>query len=285
MQHQEPSDTRAHPYTVRVGDAAFIGRIPENYHWGLGPFLFEPFARELVSRVELYEPARILEVACGTGIVTRRLRAALPAAELVATDLNEPMLTLAKRTLGPRAPVTWRSADMTDLPFDAGAFDGYVGAFGLMFVPDKRAAAREARRVLRPGGRAFISTWRPLERNPVWRCAHDVVASFFPTDPPQFYRTPTGFGEPRQIAELLFEAGFDGVHSEIVEITSVAPSARELAVGFIEGFPVVDLIKARRPALLPVVVDALAERLSARFGNPPTAPIAALITSATVPSL
>jgi SAM-dependent methyltransferase len=227
----------------------------------------------------------VLEAACGTGIVTRQLSQRLSAeARIVATDLHESMLAWARQTVGDDPRVEWVQADMTKLRFGDACFDAYVAGFGLMFVPDKRAAAHEARRVLRPDGRVFLTTWRPLEHNPVWRFAHEVVAAFFPKDPPQFYRRPTGFGEPGAMTELLRQSGFVDIRTEVVDKTSISPSARELAVGFIEGFPMADLIKARDPAMLPAEIDALTQALAAQYGAAPTrGPIAALVTSAAVP--
>jgi ubiquinone/menaquinone biosynthesis C-methylase UbiE len=251
-----------------TSEAAFVGSIPEHYHRGLGPTLFEPYARETAARVAAVSPRRVLETACGTGIVTRRLREALPAdAQLVATDLNEPMVAVARSTVGRAARVDWDCADMTRLPFSGGEFDAVVCQFGLMFVPDKPAALREARRVLAPGGRLFLATWQSLAKNTVARLAHEAVGWFFPDDPPQFYNTPFGFGEPEQIVPLLVEAGFEDVRAEAVEKQTVFESARELAIGFIDGYPITDLIKAHDPSLLPRVIDRLAGSLADHFGE------------------
>jgi len=130
--------------------ASFSGSVPENYNRLLGPVLFEPYARDLVARLDRRDGVRVLEVACGTGIVTRRLREELPpAARLVATDLNEPMLDEARRNV-PLDGITWQQADAQELPFPDDAFDAYVCQFGLMFLPDKVRGFDEARRVVTP---------------------------------------------------------------------------------------------------------------------------------------
>jgi ubiquinone/menaquinone biosynthesis C-methylase UbiE len=120
-------------------NAAFTGSIPANYDRYLGPVLFEPYAAELVSRLNVSEDACVLELACGTGIVTGRLFERLgPKAKLVATDLNDSMLQYAAAKLGSETSVEWKEADATDLPFADRSFDAVVCQFGLMFFPEKR---------------------------------------------------------------------------------------------------------------------------------------------------
>lgn len=264
--------------------AAYIGAIPENYHHGAGPFLFEPYARELSSRIAALKPRRVLETACGTGILTRRLREALGEdAQLISTDLNEPMLATAKRTVGPGANVEWAQADMTKLGFRNGEFDVVACQFGLMFVPDKPAAAREALRVLKPGGRLIIATWRSLAENEAIRLAHETVLSLFPGEQPGFYLTQTGHGEADKITHLLANAGFRDIRAEVVQKQGMIQSARELAVGLIEGFPIVDFIKARDPGRVSVAINTLTKALTQRLDEAPKASISALVTSATAP--
>jgi SAM-dependent methyltransferase len=268
-----------------IRDAAFVGSIPQHYHRGLGPTLFEPYAQETAARLAVLAPGRVLETACGTGIVTRRLRESLPPeAKLVATDLNEPMASVAKDLLGPDAKVDWKRADMTRLPFDSGEFDAVVCQFGLMFVPDKPAAVREALRVLRPGGRLCMVTWRSMDANPVVRLAHDAVGAFFPDDPPQYFNVPFGFGQPEQVVPLLVDAGFIDVEAETVDKPTTSESARELAVGLIGGYPISDIIKQQDPALLPEVIDAVTRAIADRHGEGVvTTRISALYTTGTAP--
>src|SRR5437867_11146970 len=147
-------------------NARFEGSIPENYDRYLGPVLFEPYARDLARRVQAMEKTRLLEVACGTGIVTRHLRERLPAgARLVATDLNPPMLDFARRKLEGVRGIDWQPADACALPFPAASFDAVGCQLGLIFVPDKSAELHAARRVLVPGGAFLFSVWDSLERN------------------------------------------------------------------------------------------------------------------------
>ena len=134
------------------GDAAsFVGNIPEHYDSGLGPIIFIDYAADIARRAAASGPARVWETAAGTGIVTRQLRDFLPpGVHMTATDLNAPMLEVARTTFRPNEEVEFRPADACALPFSEGAFDTVVCQFGVMFFPQKDTSYREVRRVLAP---------------------------------------------------------------------------------------------------------------------------------------
>jgi ubiquinone/menaquinone biosynthesis C-methylase UbiE len=121
-------------------DTVFAGSVPELYDSHLVPLIFEPYAADLARRVAALAPSRVLETAAGTGVVTRAMARALPASvELVATDLNQPMLDRAA-AVGTRRPVQWQQADAMRLPFDDASFDVVGCQFGVMFFPDRARA-------------------------------------------------------------------------------------------------------------------------------------------------
>src|SRR5690349_2607472 len=123
-------------------DTVFAGSIPELYETQLVPLIFEPYAADLARRVAALHPSRVLETAAGTGVVTRAMARLLPAhAELIATDLNQPMLDRAA-AVGTERAVRWLQADAMRLPFDDASFDVVVCQFGVMFFPDKAHAFR-----------------------------------------------------------------------------------------------------------------------------------------------
>jgi ubiquinone/menaquinone biosynthesis C-methylase UbiE len=154
-------------------NAQFAGSIPAAYDRYLGPILFQPYAQDLINRLKVGENSSVLELACGTGILTRVLRDRLPqTARLVATDLNEPMIATAARKFGQDELIEWKQADASSLPFEDGSFDAVVCQFGIMFVPDKALSAREAHRVLKPGGVFLFNVWDSLEHNDLGRIAH-----------------------------------------------------------------------------------------------------------------
>src|ERR1700687_3921523 len=138
---------------------SFSGSMPEFYDRFLVPVMFEPFARDLAGRVQGLTSGHVLEIAAGTGVVTRALARDLPAEIVItATDLNAAMLDRAKSHAGMER-VRWQEADALALPFGDRLFDCVVCQFGVMFFPDKQAGFREALRVLQPGGRFLFSVW------------------------------------------------------------------------------------------------------------------------------
>jgi len=267
-------------------DTAFVGSIPENYDHYLGPLFFREYADELAARLEVRRGMRVLETACGTGIVTERLLARLAGhGNLVATDLNEPMLAYAAAKMPRSEYLEWHQADATKLPFDNHSFDAVVCQFGLMFFPDKPAGMREAFRVLKPGGQLLVSVWDRLEDNPAPRISHETVATFFSSDPPQFYTVPFSLHEPRIVLGLLEGAGFQDVQWQRVARVGMSPSAEEAVSGLIDGNPIYLAIMERRPSALVEIKAAVARNLAAALGDKPLrAPLRAIFFSAHRPT-
>ena len=265
--------------------AGFVGKIPENYDRHLSALLFNPYADDLVARLPVHDGMRVLEVACGTGIVTRRLVDRLAGrGSIIATDLNDAMFAHARKGLPRRGDAIWRTADGTSLPFETRSFDALLCQFGVMFFPDKAAGAREAFRVLKPGGVYLFSVWDALERNPVQRLTHETIARFFPDDPPKFYTVPCGFHDTAELESLLRAAGFEEIRCERVAKEGESPSAAEAATGLIEGNPIYDDIMQRKPEALEPIKAAVAARLAEELGDRPLrAPLRAIVVSARRP--
>jgi SAM-dependent methyltransferase len=249
-------------------DTQFAGSIPAIYEQYLVPLLFEPYAQDLVTRVSDLRQGVLIEIAAGTGIVTRALASSLPpAVQIVATDLNEGMLRIgASRASSPS--VTWRQADAQNLPFEDGSTDAVVCQFGVMFLPDKQIGYREARRVLRPSGRYIFSVWNRIDQNECSEVVARAVASLFPDDPPRFFeRTPFGYFDIAAIRADLEGAGFRRIEVETVEKVTRAPSAEYAAKGMCQGTPLRTEIEARDPARLEEATAVATEALIARFGQ------------------
>lgn len=252
---------------MAAADQAFPTAVAEVYDAVLGPFMFEPFARETARRFAGFD-GEMLEIAAGTGAVTRALDQALaPTARITATDLSPAMLaTAAGRLASPR--VAWRPADALALPFPDARFDAAVCQFGVMFYPDQAAGHREAARVLRPGGRYLFSVWGDLAGNPVAQAVHQAAGAFFPNDPPLFFaRTPHGHHDLARHRRNLADAGFRDIAAETLTLDAGRLSAETLAAGFCQGTPLRGEIEARDPAALPAATAAVAQALRARFGD------------------
>ena len=249
---------------------AFSGSVPELYTRYMGPVFFAPFADVLAQRVSTMGVGAILETACGTGIVTRALRKALPAAAITATDLNGAMIEHAKTFPGGEG-VIWQAADAQALPFPDATFDRVVCAFGVMFFPDRVRAYREAKRVLRQGGGRFLVTvWDRLETIELQLIAHEAVAALYPDDPPAFFRrTPCGYFDLDLIRGDLAQAGFSDVSIETLDPPCRAENARDVAVGMVKGTPLSAEIVARDPGGLDAAVEATTKAITARFGAGP----------------
>jgi ubiquinone/menaquinone biosynthesis C-methylase UbiE len=263
-------------------DTVFAGSIPRIYDRYMVPMLFAPYAQEMARRAQAFAPASILETAAGTGVVTQALHQALPNASIVATDLNEPMLEQAATRLG-AAEVRFQLANAQDLPFEDSSFDLVACQFGVMFFPDKVRANSEARRVLQDGGHYMLGIWDQIERNIATRAAGQAVAALFPNDAAAFYeRIPFRYFQQDGIRADLSAAGFDDVRIETVELMSRAPSARDAAIGFVQGTPMRSEIEKRDPAMLTVATEAATEALRQFEGSDGfEAPTSALIVTAT----
>ena len=251
-------------------DKAFTGSIPALYDRYLGPMLFEPYAVDLAARIAGFAPSAVLETAAGTGIVTARLAEVLSDATLItATDLNQAMIDIAAaKIISPK--VKWQVCDATQLPFADSSFDCVACQFGVMFFPMKVDAYKEARRVLRPGGKFLFSVWDRLELSPIANTISDAIAACYPADPPDFLRrTPFGYSDVETIGNQLREAGFGSIESVVVTLPSSCPSPRDAAIGQCHGSPLRSEIEARDPAGLAAATDAAAAALVARFGEGP----------------
>jgi SAM-dependent methyltransferase len=255
--------------TTRGSDKLFAGSIPRLYEEYLVPLIFRAYAEDLSRRVAARPVRRVLEIAAGTGVVTRALASTLPAGvEIVATDLNQAMIDHGQ-AIGTSRPVTWRQADAMQLPFEDVEFDAVVCQFGVMFFPDKPTAFAEARRVLGPRGAFLFNVWDRIEENEFADTVTAAMATVFPGDPPRFLaRTPHGYHDTSAIARDLMQGGFRAAPEiETRAERSRAESPGIPAVAYCQGTPLRNEIEARNASKLAVATDASAQAIARRFGS------------------
>jgi SAM-dependent methyltransferase len=246
-------------------DSIFSSSIASLYDRFLVPMKFQPYAEDLARRVAALGPSAILETAAGTGTVTEAILRAAPDAKLIATDLNPAMLDVAAGKIA-SPNVAFVEADALALPFPDATFDVVACQFGAMFFPDRVLGYREARRVLKPGGRFLFNVWDRIEANPATDLAARAVAALFPDDPPDFFaRVPFGYHDKAQAEADLRAAGFGRVEAETVSMRSRSGSAREAAMGICQGTPLRSEIEAR--GSLEAATDAVTAALAPLVGR------------------
>lgn len=251
--------------------------MPDAYDRLLVPAVFEPFAADLAARVGSRSPSRVLEVAAGTGIVTRALVGLPGVGEVVATDLNPSMVGVGRE----RVPsARWHSADALALPFAAETFDAVVCQFGVMFFPDKVTGMAEARRVLTADGTFHANTWDRLETHGLQAAFTAALRAVLPEDPPDFIAAvPHGYADPGQLAEDARSAGFSTATVETVTLHTRPVSAYDAAVGYCTGTPVRAALERRGDlAQLTTAIAQETERILG--GDPVTAQMTAHVLTA-----
>lgn len=242
--------------------ARFSGAVPALYDRLLVPMIFAEPAAATAAAVVAARPSRVLETACGTGVLTELL--AGRGVDLVATDLNPAMLEQARRR-APGAAVRCLAADMLQLPFPGSSFDVVVCQFGVMFLPDRVAGYREAARVLRTGGTAVVTVWGPIEANPVADVVTRALEATASTGTFDFLRrTPHGHGDARRLEH-------DVRASELVDVAvrtrqgTCRTTAADAATAYCQGTPLRGQIEAAGLDLEQATTVAR-EALLARFG-------------------
>jgi ubiquinone/menaquinone biosynthesis C-methylase UbiE len=254
---------------MAASDKVFAGSIPELYERYLVPLIFEAYALDIAKRLAEVEAKHVLETAAGTGVVTRAMASRLPAStRIVATDLNQPMLDHAKGRLSQDRRIDWKAVDAQKLPFDAESFDAVACQFGAMFFPDKVQAYKEARRVLKPGGRFIFNVWDKISNNEFADVVTEALVTVFPSDPPRFLaRTPHGYHDVERIRAELKTAGFTDISIDATDERSKAASPDDPAIAYCQGTPLRNEIEARDASRLQEATTQAAKALAHRFGT------------------
>ena len=253
-----------------------------HYDQFFGPFYFEPYAIEVVKRIYPTTVSIALELAAGTGRVTRHIRERIPAsAKLIASDISTEMLDVAKKKLN-HLDIEWKIIDAQKLPFNDNSIDLVICCFGYMFVPDKPKAFAEAYRVLRSGGMLLFTTWDSLEQNAASCISVSIAKEYLETPLPESSNLATSMSDETVVGQLVQNAGFKKMTIEKVKLLSVIPTAKEAASGFVKGSgSVYEEIKKSSPALIAEIECKVEKELAEKFGAAPMiASISAVISQA-----
>ncbi|MDN3548888.1 class I SAM-dependent methyltransferase [Mucilaginibacter aquaedulcis] len=248
---------------------SFGGKIPQNYEDFLGPFIFEPFAADLANRLDWKGVQQVLELACGSGRLTKHLTENLPDGTLfTATDLNADVISVARSKVK-SSKVTWTTADMMNIPFDENQFDLVVCQFGVMLVPDQQKALAEIFRVLRPGGKVVFSTWADLLANKLWLISDKVLNEYLAKSTIRSNPGPFSMSDADGVIELLRQTGFKEIISQAVDKYGEIATASMAAYGFIQGLPVSSFIQNENPSLMDDIIEAFEHALIKEIGDRP----------------
>jgi ubiquinone/menaquinone biosynthesis C-methylase UbiE len=185
------------------------GSGPQGYEEFLVPAMFAPFAERLIEHAGVGDGSRVLDVACGTGVVSRAAaRRVGDGGSVTGVDLGEPTLAVARsRASEEGAAIDFIQSDAGALPFEDEAFDVVLCQQGLQFFPDRGAALAEMRRVMKPGGQLAVATWAAIERTPFIALANALARHVGP-DAAQMMHAPYTLGEGADLARLIADAGF-----------------------------------------------------------------------------
>jgi len=259
----------------------FSGSIPQHYEQYLGSMFFEPYAIEVCKRIDASSLHLVLELASGTGRVTRHLRKTIPdTSKLIASDISEDMLLVAKEKLK-GLDIDWQIIDAGQLPFSNNSIDLVVCCFGYMFVPDKTKAFAEAYRVLKVGGTLLFTTWDKLDLNTLSHIYRRAAREYLEDPLPESYNLPFSMNNETEIRAVLEKAGFSKITIEKVNKVSISQTAKEAVTGLTQGGLIYNEIMKRNPAWMKDIIATVEKELTEKFGaGPIMAPMSAIISQA-----
>lgn len=240
------------------------GGGPDSYERYQVPSVFEPLARMFLQRIALRPGQRVLDVACGTGVVTRLAAPILgPAGVIVGVDLNLQMLKVAREhapTNG--AQVEWRQGDAAALPGSDADFDVVLCQQGLQFFPDKAGALRDMHRVLRPGGLVGICVWRTIEHSPCHLAIAEALRRLVGAEVAQRFQAPFSFGDPDVLNAAMVAAGFRDVDIQVDIVMRRLLPPKESVPGLLASTPVGPEFAALEQMTRDAIVEEVATSLS-----------------------
>ena len=224
-----------------------------------GHKVMEPWTDDLILAAGCHDGDRVLDVACGTGIVANRIGLVTgKICSITGIDLNEGMLRIARRN----PQIDWRQGSATDLPFEPGSFEVVLCQQGLQFFPDRVAAIREMARVLSPGGRLALNVWGALERQPFHAAVIGAIGTFFGAEARAAFDMAFSLNTANELRRLAIDAGLGKVHIRFEHRTFRYPVPAGLVALYMETTPITAQFAAlpedRRQSFVAGVVEQLA---------------------------
>ncbi len=259
----------------------FTSDDAENYDHYLGPLFFEPYGQYTASQIDAGRVSSVLEIACGTGRVTRHLRKVLPAGvRLFATDISSDMLSIAKRELNNNG-IIFQVEDAQKLSFADNSFDVVICQFGVMFLPDKKKGFEEILRVLKPDGKLIFSTWDDTLKVPIFKALiDDLVLPHFPDEDTTRFKIPFAMNDAKTLANMLTDAGFKHAESKAIPLKSGITSPDFVVDGFYRKHPLGREIMIKAPSEFETVAQQFLDKAVKLSDNGKTPfQLSALITT------
>jgi ubiquinone/menaquinone biosynthesis C-methylase UbiE len=270
------------------GQWQVAGSAPEVYERELVPAVFGVWAPILVELAQPRPSERVLDVACGTGVVARIAAPRVgPSGTVVGIDLNPGMLSVARSVVSPDSrsggQLQWQEASADKLPFPDGSFNVVYCQLGLQFFADRPAALREMRRVLGTEGRLALMVWRGIHESPGFAVLADALQRHVGQAAAAIMRAPFGLSNADELEALVRAAGFQNVAIQQRSGTVRFPSVERFVLSYVAGSPLAGPVSqaddAARAALITDVRNALGKFTS---NDELAFPIAAHLLSARV---
>lgn len=216
-------------------------KVPENYDRFFVPAIGEPLAKDLIRKAALSNGEQVLDAACGTGIIARLAFDQVgDNGTVTGIDVNPGMLAVARSVAPEGAAIEWHKASLESMPFPDEQFDVVICQLGLQFVENKRAALREMRRVLKPGGRLLMNMPGPVGR--IFTIFADSIARIIGPEAAVFINHVFSLYETKEIRQLINEAGFRDLSIEEDNEMLILPPPREFIWQYINSTPLFSVV-------------------------------------------
>lgn len=241
----------------------FTNDDAENYDHYLGPLFFEPYGQYTATQIDAGHVSSVLEIACGTGRVTRHLRKVLPASvRLFATDISADMLAITKRELNNNG-IIFQVEDAQKLSFADNSFDVVICQFGMMFLPEKEKGFEEVLRVLKPGGKFMFFTWDDTLKVPIFRALiDDLVLPHFQDEDTKRFKVPFAMNDPKMLENMLMNAGFKQAGAKVISLKSGITSPDFVVDGFFRKHPLGREIMTKAPSEFETIAQQFRDKVA-----------------------